>query len=67
MAAQPNSALRPMGDPIWQSPAPVARQPVPSRPRSGAVQPSAVGASGSLFTLSEMILLSCITCWLKAA
>jgi len=26
-----------------------------------------LGASGNLFTLSEMILLSCMTCWLKAA
>ena len=36
-------------------------------PGCPAGQLSVPGASGSLFTLSEMILLSCITCWLKAA
>ena len=43
------------------------RRPYCSFVGAAASQPSAPGVSGSLFTLSEMILLSCITCWLKAA
>jgi hypothetical protein len=37
------------------------------KPNPALFYPLMLGASGNLFTLSEIILLSCMTCWLKAA